>query len=94
MNFEQFTSYLIQEYNNVYPDFVQLALISLVIPVSSAPCKRGFSVQNSIKTKLRNRLNSERLNRMMMIRLVGPTFENVDFLAAGRLFGNMRQRQK
>ena len=94
MNFEQFTSYLIQEYNNVYPDFVQLALISLVIPVSSAPCKRGFSVQNSIKTKLRNRLNPERLNGMMMIRLVGPSFENVDFLGAARLFANMRQRQK
>ena len=80
MNFEQFTSYLIQEYKNVYPDFVQLALISLVIPVSSAPCQQGVSVQNSIKTKLRNRLNPERLNRMMMVRLVGPSFENVDFL--------------
>ena len=58
MNFEQFTSTLIQEHKHVYTDFVQLALISLVIPVSSAPCERGFSVQNSIKkTKLRNRRN-------------------------------------
>ncbi|XP_067022911.1 uncharacterized protein C17orf113-like [Acropora muricata] len=54
MNFEQFTSTLIQEYKHVHPDFVQLALISLVIPVS-----RGFSVQNSIKTKLRNRLKRQ-----------------------------------
>ena len=67
MNFEQFTSTLIQEYKHVHPDFVQLALISLVIPVSSAPCERGFSVQNSIKTKP---------NRMMMVRLVGPHFES------------------
>ena len=79
MNFEQFTSHLILEYKDVYPDFVQLALISLLIPVSSAPCERGFSVQNSIKTKLRNRLNPERLNRIMMITLVGPSFEDVDF---------------
>ena len=71
MNFEQFTSTLIQEYKHVHPDFVQLALISLVIPVSSAPCERGFSVQSSVKTKLRNRLNLERLNRMMMVRRVG-----------------------
>ena len=52
VNFEQFTSCLIQEYNDVHPDFVQLALVSLVIPVSSAPCERGFSVQNAIATKL------------------------------------------
>ena len=50
MNFKQFISTLIQEYKHVHPDFVQLALISLVISVSSAPCERGFSVQNSIKT--------------------------------------------
>ena len=46
MNFKQFISTLIQEYKHVHPDFVQLALISLVISVSSAPCERGFSVQN------------------------------------------------
>ena len=79
MNFEQFTSTLIQEYKHVHPDFVQLALISLVIPVSSAPCERGFSVQNSIKTKLRNRLNPERLNRMMMVRLVRPHLKMLIF---------------
>ena len=94
MNFEQFTSILIQEYKDVHPDFVQLALVSLAIPVSSAPCERGFSVQNAIKTKLRNRLNPERLNRMMMIRLVGPSFENVDFLSAARALRDMKQRQK
>ena len=37
MNFEQFTSTLIHEYQHVHPDFVQLALISLVILVASAP---------------------------------------------------------
>ena len=77
MNLEQFTRSLIQEYKDVHPDFVQLALVSLVILVSSAPSERGFSVQNAITTKLRNSLNPERFNRMMMIRLVGPSFENV-----------------
>ena len=52
VNFEQFTSCLIQEYKDDHPDFVQLALVSLVIPVSSAPCERGFPVQNAIATKL------------------------------------------
>ena len=93
MNFEQFTSTLIHEYKHVHPDFVQLALISLVIPVASAPWERGFSVQTSIKTKLRNRLNPERLNRMMMVRLVGPHFEDDDFLTAARAFNAMKSRQ-
>ena len=94
MNLEQFTSTLIHEYKHVHPDFVQLALINLVIPVASAPWERGFSVQTSIKTKLRKRLNPERLNRMMMVRLVGPHFEDVDFLTAARAFSAMKTRQK
>ena len=55
---------------------------------------KGFSVQNSVKTKLRNRLNLELLNRMMMVRLVGPHFEDVDFLTAARAFSAMKTRQK
>ena len=74
MNFQQFTSTLIQEYKHVHPDFVQLALISLVIPVS---------------TQLRNGLNPEQLNRMMIVRLVGPHFEDVDFPTAARAFSAM-----
>ena len=95
MNFEQFTSTLIQEYRHVHPDFVRLTLVSLVIPVASAPCERGFSVQNSIKTKLRNGLNPEWLNRVMMIRLVGPHFKAVDFLTArARACSAMKTRRK
>ena len=94
MIFEQFTNALIQGYKHVPPNFVQLALISRVIPVSSAPCERGFSVQNSIQSKLRNRLNPERLNRMMMVRLVGPHFEDIDFLTGVRAFSVIKTRQK
>ena len=94
MIFEQFTNTFIQGYKHVPPDFVQLALISCVIPVSSAPCERGFSVQNSIQSKLRNRLNPAWLNRMMMVRLVGPHFEDVDFLTGARAFTAIKTRQK
>ena len=94
MIFEQFTNTLIQGYKHVPPDFVQLALINRVISVSSAPCERGFSVQNSIQSKLRNRLNPERLNRMMMVRLVGPYFEDIDFLTGVRAFSVIKTRQK
>ena len=93
MNFEQFTSCPIQKYKDVHPDFVQLTLVSHTIPVSSAPCETRFSLQNAVKTKLRNSLDPEWLNRMM-IRLVGPSFENVDFLTAARAFRDIKERQK
>ena len=64
-----------------------------VIPVSSAPCERGFSQQNILKSKLRNRLNPDRHNRLLMIRLNGPD-EDMDFNSAARAFGSMKDRQK
>ena len=82
VNFEQFTSCLIQEYKDVQPDFVQLALVSLVTPVSSVPCERGFLYKMQSQPS------------WMMIRLVGPSFENVDFLTAARAFRDMKERQK
>lgn len=63
LSFEKFAILLITEYGNEYPDFSVLAKIALIIPVFSAPCERGFSVQNALKTKCRNRLNPDRLNR-------------------------------
>ena len=92
-DFEKFTKLILTDYADVYPDLVLLASIALVIPVSSAPCERGFSQQNILKSKLRNRLNPDRLNRLLMIRLNGPD-EDMDFNSAARAFGSMKDRQK
>lgn len=95
--FEEFVEFLIQDYRDIYPDFVILVSVAIIIPVSSASCERGFSHQNVLKNKLRNRLNPERLNRLMMIRLAGPSHESLndqDLLSAARAFGEMKARQK
>ena len=94
MSFEAFLKILLNDFHEQYPDFVKLGKIALIVPVSSAPCERGFSVQNSVKTKTRNRLNPERLNRLMFIKLVGPNLENFDFPEAARLFNDMKERNK
>ena len=94
LSFSQFCCKLITELNDQYPDFANLARLALIIPVSSAPCERGFSVQNALKTKVRNRLNPERLNRLMFIKLVGPDVDQFDFPVAARLFENMKPRLK
>lgn len=93
-NFEQFVTVLLADYSHVYEDLVKLATIGAIIPVSSAPCERGFSHQNVLKSKVRNRLNPERLDRMLMLRLVGPRLQDMDFLGVCRAFGNMKERRK
>lgn len=92
LSFEQFSKLLITDLSDQYQDFATLAKLALIIPVSSAPCERGFSVQNALKTKVRNRLNPERLNRMMFIKLDGPDIDHFDFPEAARLFSNMKNR--
>ncbi|MFI0416641.1 MAG: hAT transposon family protein, partial [Candidatus Thiodiazotropha sp.] len=94
LSFAKFCCKLINEFSDQYPDFAMLARLALVIPVSSAPCERGFSVQNALKTKVRNRLNPERLNRLMFIKLIGPDIDRFDFPIAARLFANMKPRMK
>ena len=88
LTFDQFAKLLITEFEEEYPDFVVLTKIALIIPVSSAPCERGFSVQNALKTKVPNRLNPGRLNRLMYIKLAGPNIEHFDFTTAARMFAH------
>ena len=92
-DFDNFCKLLLSDYDDVYPDLVILASIALVIPVSSAPCECGFSQQNILKTQLRKRLNPERLDRLMMIRLNGHD-DNLDYFSAARAFGSLKARQK
>ena len=94
LSFSQFCCKLITELIDQYPDFANLARLALIIPVSYAPCERGFSVQDALKTKVRNRLNPERLKRLLFIKLVGPDVDHIDFPVAARLFENMKPRLK
>jgi len=63
--FDSFVEILLNDSPEVYPDLVVLASVALVIPVSSAPCERGFSQQNILKSKLRNRLTPDRLDMLL-----------------------------
>ena len=52
-----------------FPDFAVLAKIALVIPVTSVPAERGFSVQNAIKTDGGNRLREDHVSRLMILNI-------------------------
>jgi hypothetical protein len=64
---------------NNYPTISLLVEIALIVPLSNATVERIFSHQNLIKTKLRNKLCTENLNRFLMILINGPDIEDFDF---------------
>ena len=76
------------------PNLLQLASIALILPTSTAECERGFSAQNRIKTALRNRLTTSRLNVLMTIDIEGPTLRKFDFNMAYKEWSNEKRRVK
>ena len=78
---------------DVFPDFVIMAKFYLSIPLNSAACERGFSVQNNIKTKSRNRLGGERLDEIMRIRINGPPVSDFRYDEAAAIFRAQRDRR-
>ena len=48
-----------------YPNLLVLAELAHVQCVSTVTCDRAYSVENLIKTKVRNRLDSKNLDAML-----------------------------
>ena len=94
MSFIAVCTLLFTEYREIYPNITTLATIAAVIPVSSVPCERGFSVQNRVKNCRRNRLNEDVVNDLMMITMQGPAVGDFDFREAMLLFRQQRNRRK
>ncbi|KAM5180722.1 zinc finger protein 862-like [Mantella aurantiaca] len=79
------------ELKESFPNLAKLAHIGLVIPVSTAECERGFSALKRIKTCLRNRMNQNTLNNLMLISLEGPDPRDMDY---GKAADNWASRKK
>lgn len=52
-----------------FPNLLKLAQLVVTSAVHTAGCERGFSVQNQLLTKSRNRLTVEKQNKLMRVRL-------------------------
>ena len=60
---------------HLYPDFMKLFKLSLLIPPSAVNVEKGFSVLTMLHTKYRNILSSNSLDKLMRFVLLGaPTF--------------------
>ena len=74
---------------HIFPNLHKLAVIALVILMSSADCERGFSALKRIKTRLWNRI----LNHLLTISIEGPKLEEFDFEKAADIWGAQKNRR-
>ena len=50
LSLHDFCVILIRDYEQIFPDFCNLAQIMRTVPLTSVPCERGFFVQNEVFT--------------------------------------------
>ncbi|KAM3875379.1 uncharacterized protein C17orf113-like [Diretmus argenteus] len=85
---------LIRDMAEMYPEWATLAKIAVVIPVSSVPAERGFSLQTRIKTADRSRLGDVKVTRLMRIASCRETMDTMDFKSAATYFNDAKKRKK
>ncbi|KAJ8866326.1 hypothetical protein PR048_032169 [Dryococelus australis] len=74
------------------PNLANLAAVVLSIPVSTAECESGFSAAKQIKTCLRNRMNRNTLNNLMILSLEGPDPIDFDFEKCADIWASKKKR--
>ena len=78
---------------SLFPNFSKIASIARILPISTAECERCFSAMKRVKTVLRNRLETDTLERLLRICLEGPPLVDFNFEKAADLWGSLRQRR-
>ncbi|CAB5377017.1 unnamed protein product [Rhizophagus irregularis] len=81
---------LIQDYNDTFPNIIKLIQLVYCIPFSSVECECGFSRQNQIKTKSRNSLTTDTLDRLMCISLEELESSKFNYNRAYTIWSNQR----
>jgi hypothetical protein len=87
-----FLTRILEDHSSDVPNYAAACKLMLCIPVTSVECERAFSLQNRIKTKLRNRLNEQRINVLMKI-ATGPPTTSFDFATAVRHWRAVTKRR-
>ena len=73
-------------YRDAFFELVQLLLIALSIPATSAGCERSFSKMKLIKSVLRNRMLDERLRDLAILSVNTERADKLDLDAIVDIF--------
>ena len=57
---------------DMFPNFLKLVAVALTLPVHTADCERGFSLQNQLKNCERNQPLPKRLDNLVLTLAEGP----------------------
>lgn len=80
-------------HNSSFPNILKLAQLAMILPLHTADCERGFSAMSNIHDIKRNRLEPQRLQRLLMINIQGPDREEFDFNAAVNTWSSKKERR-
>lgn len=73
-----------------FPNLIKLASLAITSAVHTAGCERGFSVQNKILNKSRNRLTITTQDQLMGVKLCSVP---IDYEAVVQLWKNKKERR-
>ena len=82
-----------EHHKDQFPNLIRLVKIAMHMPLQTADCDRGFSAQNHIHTATRNKLSSETVNKLMLIRLQHGPAEDFDFQKAAKHWKEKKERR-
>ena len=65
-------SHLSNAHKLLFPNIVILLEVAIICPISNATIERLFSFLKLVKTKLRNQISDDSLDKVLRIKMEGP----------------------
>ena len=75
------------------PNVITLAKICLVLPLHTSDVERAFSVQNQVKTAIRNRISGDSVNKYLLVGIEGPPIEVFPWQQAANHWRKEKERK-
>ena len=93
LSLQKFWVLICRSHKEQYPHLIKLAHACMAIPITTATCERGFSTQNRIKTKIRNRLKTKSLDILMRLSEEGPPVNEMDYNRPAKIWYEAKERR-
>ncbi|KAL5557496.1 hypothetical protein UlMin_039732 [Ulmus minor] len=79
--------------NDVYPLVYRLVTLSLLLPIVTATVERSFSAMNVVKNRLRNRMEDQWMNDILLVYIEKDIFNKLDNELIMQRFQSMKTRR-